>query len=140
MDRTVRAWDIETLRPVGEPFLPGHTNGITALAVAAREGGLLAVSGDLDGGILMWDVANGRPLGAAPVASRSWVMGLAASELDGDPVLVSGSFGGTLSIWDPERVRMRVNLPIQITSLTAAGGTIVAGGAGGELLALRLRG
>jgi WD40 repeat protein len=56
LDGSIRIWDLERGQELGKP-LTGHTGGVTALAVAQRQGQTVIVSGSEDGSIRIWSLA-----------------------------------------------------------------------------------
>ena len=84
--------------------MPGGTTDVLAVAFSPERH--LLASGDYDGTIRLWDVADAadpQPLGLALTNGRSPVYSLALSP-DGR-VLASGDYGGTVRLWniaDPE--------------------------------------
>ncbi|KIJ12107.1 hypothetical protein PAXINDRAFT_49270, partial [Paxillus involutus ATCC 200175] len=59
-DRTIRCWNPETGRSIGEPWM-GHTHRVISLALSP-DGAKLA-STSLDDTIRFWDVRSGHPIG-----------------------------------------------------------------------------
>jgi WD40 repeat protein len=59
-DDLVTLWDLDTLRPIGEP---GPHGGMPVRTVAFRPDGSLLATGGFDGAVRLWDVATGRPIG-----------------------------------------------------------------------------
>jgi WD40 repeat protein len=120
-DRTVRVWDLATGAPAGVPFT-GHTGWVLAVAAAELDGRPVVISGSSDRTVRVWDLATGAPIGK-PFTVRSgrlrwWqsaddaqtsdpftghtglVRTVAAAELDGRPVVISGSDDRTVRVWD----------------------------------------
>ncbi|EDR07594.1 uncharacterized protein LACBIDRAFT_388237 [Laccaria bicolor S238N-H82] len=96
-DGSVRIWDTETDRPVGEP-LQGHRRPV--LSVAFSPSGTRMVSGSKDGTIRIWDAENGSPLGEPLQGHNDPVLSVAFSPED--TRIASGSEDGTIRIWDAE--------------------------------------
>ena len=48
----------------------------------------------------MWDLATGTPIGSPLTGHSGAVNAVAAAELDGRPVVISGSSDGTVRVWD----------------------------------------
>ena len=99
-DGTVRVWDLATGTPVGDPFT-GHTGAVNAVAV----GGAATAA--------RWSSPAARRHGAGvgpghrhpgrrPVhrPHRLGERGGGRRELDGRPVVVSGSDDGTVRVWE----------------------------------------
>ncbi|KAG2748709.1 WD40 repeat-like protein [Suillus brevipes Sb2] len=58
-DKSIRVWDFDTEKQVGEPLL-GHDHGVCA--VAASSNGRWIVSGAKNGSILVWEIATKKTL------------------------------------------------------------------------------
>lgn len=58
-DKSIRVWDFDTGKQVGEPLL-GHDHGVCA--VAASSNGRWIVSGAKNGGILVWEIVTKKTL------------------------------------------------------------------------------
>ena len=99
-DNTIRIWDADTGRPVGEPW-EGHTDGV--MSVAYSPDGHHVVSGSSDNTIRIWDADTGRPVGQPWEGHTSTVCSVAYSP-DGHHV-VSGSSDNTIRIWDADTGR-----------------------------------
>ncbi len=80
------------------PRLPGDSLGVYALALARLDDRYVALYGGLDKKIHRHDTGTGEPIGA-PVPVSGWLHALAVTDLDGRPVVVSGS-GHTVRAWD----------------------------------------
>ena len=48
----------------------------------------------------VWDLATGAPIGSPLTGHSGPVYAVAAAELDGRPVIVSGSRDATVRVWD----------------------------------------
>ena len=48
----------------------------------------------------VWDLATGAPIGAPFTGHTDAVFAVATAQLDGRPVVISGSFDGTVRTWD----------------------------------------
>jgi WD40 repeat protein len=103
---TVAVWDLATRAPIGQP-LTGHTGAVHAVATAELDGRPVVVSGSKDGAVRVWDLASGAPIGQPltvrsvdPLTDRTVVNAIAIAQLDGRPVVVSGSGDGTVQAWD----------------------------------------
>ena len=112
-DGLVQVWNLFT----GEPLLTltGHVGWVSAVAVSAD--GRLAVSGSTghyetaletrrdDASVRMWDLDTGQPL---PIVTDyfGWVTAVAVSA-DGQRT-VSGSYSGTMRVWDQATGKMAV--------------------------------
>jgi WD40 repeat protein/energy-coupling factor transporter ATP-binding protein EcfA2 len=106
-DNSVRLWDTESGRPVGET-LTGHQGDVRCVAFSP-DGKLLA-SGDDNGVVILWDVAARRMIGQPIAAHQKGVYSLAFSP-DGS-ALASGSYSesnagskiaeelGEIYLWD----------------------------------------
>ncbi|KDR68085.1 hypothetical protein GALMADRAFT_1354883 [Galerina marginata CBS 339.88] len=96
-DQTVRIWDAETGKQVGEPF-----GGQTACvwSVAFSPDGKRVVSGSDDKTVRIWDAETGKQMGEPFRGHTNFVKSVAFSP-DGRHV-VSGSNDETVRIWDAE--------------------------------------
>ena len=81
--------------------LTGHTGGVTSVAVGALpDGAPVIVSGDIDGTVRVWRLADGAPVGEPLTGHDSPVRAVATGALpDGTPVVVSGGHDGTVRVW-----------------------------------------
>jgi WD40 repeat protein len=92
-EETISFLDLQAKKAV--PVRPRHRAPVSCLTISAD--GLLALSGDEDGNLLLWDVARHQPL--------RWLQGhrdkvrSAAFSLD-RKYAVSGDVGGLICLWD----------------------------------------
>jgi WD40 repeat protein len=112
-DGTVRVWDLAAGVLVDGP-LTGHTSYVNSVAVAEFYGRSVVISGSPDKTVRIWDLDSGAlvndPLtgrssdvqsaGDPFVGHSSSVNSVAIGELDGRPVVVSGSSDTTVRVWD----------------------------------------
>ena len=99
-DRTVRVWDLATGAPVGDPFT-GHGGWVRCGGgrrswTAARWSSPAATTGRCGCGT--WPPAP-RSAARSP-ATAGTVLAVAAAELEGRPVVISGSSDETVRVWD----------------------------------------
>jgi WD40 repeat protein len=110
-DGTVRAWDLETLEPVGAPLL-GHQSRVNDLVTGERQGRAVVVSGSSDFTLRVWDLEALERLGP-PLSDHRWpVKRVAMGQRRGRTVIVSGSSDKTVRVWDLETLKP-VGLPLQ---------------------------
>ncbi|MFC1436167.1 WD40 repeat domain-containing protein [Streptacidiphilus sp. N1-3] len=80
--------------------LTGHLDAVRAVtAMVAPDGRAIAVTGDMEGVVRVWDLATGLPT-AVLMGHTSAVLALASATVDGRPLAVSGSMDGTARVWD----------------------------------------
>ena len=130
-DKTVRIWDMETGRQVGEP-LTGHTGAVWSVAISPSfkildgnngGGGSAAVryivSGSEDKTVRVWNMETGRQVGEPLTGHTDWVWSVAISppfkiaDENGNGgggsaavrYIVSGSADGTVRVWNMDTGR-----------------------------------
>jgi WD40 repeat protein len=96
-DKTVRLWDGETGKLVGEP-LAGHEEAVWMAAFSQDSRRIVTVSRDETARI--WDAATGRPIGGPLKGHEGDVLSVAFS-LDGKRI-VTASEDNTARLWDAE--------------------------------------
>jgi WD40 repeat protein len=99
VDRAVRLWDPVTGASIGE--LLGQTDIATSLAFGTRQDRLLLAVGNWDGPIQLWDAITGAPVGKPLTGHTDRVSSVAfGTDLDGQPLLASGSQDKTVRLWN----------------------------------------
>ena len=99
-DATVRVWDLATGNPVGGPFT-GHTGGVYGGGgrrswTAARWWSPAAATARCGCGTWPPVTRSAARSPATPAGLRRW----RSAQLDGRPVVVSGSNDQTVRVWD----------------------------------------
>ncbi|KAG2743277.1 WD40 repeat-like protein [Suillus brevipes Sb2] len=101
-DKSLRVWDLDTGKQVGEPLL-GHDAEVWVLA--ASPNGRWIVSGAVNGSILVWEVAtNEAELKRVPVSfkgHKGWVRGIVFA-MDGETFASASSSDETVCVWKRE--------------------------------------
>ena len=128
-DGAVRVWDLRTGAARGKP-LRGHHGGVTAaavgvtaVAVGKADGIPVAVSGDADGAVRVWDLRIGAACGEPLRGHHGRVTAVAVGEADGIPVAVSGDDKGTILMWTldcDQRAPLSLDAPAGITAIAFA--------------------
>lgn len=95
-DSTVRMWDLTTGAQVG-PALMGHRGKVLQVCAATSDGYAIAVTVDVHGDVLRWDLEAGRLLG--PVRTRTPCFSISVEEHADRPLLVTGEDEG-FEVWD----------------------------------------
>jgi serine/threonine protein kinase len=93
-DRTVQAWDLTSGAPVGQA-IAGAGERVAAAQLDDRP--VIAAVGDTP---RVWDLATGAPVGQPLRGHTDFVSAVSVAELDGRPLIVSGSVDRTLRLWD----------------------------------------
>ncbi|CAG7846463.1 SubName: Full=Related to WD40-repeat protein (Notchless protein) {ECO:0000313/EMBL:CCA66915.1} [Serendipita indica DSM 11827] len=94
-DKTVRLWDADTGRHVGQP-LEGHTSAVCSVAFSPN--GQRIVSASQDQTIRLWDVDTGGQIGL-PFEGHTKSVNSVAFSPDSRRI-VSGSHDNTVRLWD----------------------------------------
>jgi WD40 repeat protein len=138
-DRTIRLWDLETRRQIGNALL-GHREPVAAIAFDPVSGRL--VSAGYDGSLISWDVASGQN---DVLATSEYRLLCLAFSPDGG-LCATGTREGSVLLWhvDSER-RFRPLKELFAHSRMVSGltfgpdGTLVSGGEAGEIVYWDLR-
>ena len=99
--RTLLAWDTEDWREAIR-FI-GHTGGLTGLTVVTRTSEPLLCSASTDKSFRTWSLTPVAATGVRFTGHESWVTALAV--LPDGKTLLSGSWDGTVRVWEWKRVR-----------------------------------
>jgi WD40 repeat protein len=95
---TVRIWDPDTGRTIGQPLqraLP-----IRALALGQAEGRRVIAFGGDDRTVRVWNPPIGTPISDASTGEEDAVNTVAVGALGNEPVVVSGADDGTIGLWN----------------------------------------
>ncbi|MFB9889017.1 hypothetical protein ACFFOQ_04275, partial [Planobispora takensis] len=141
-DKTVRIWDLETGRQMGEP-LYGRTDPISsvtseavAISAATVDGRPVAVTGGDDGRLSLVDLTAGEDFRKPLSAHRDGVSAVATAVLADRPIAVTAGRDDIVRVWDL-RTHRKVGEagtahPVQTGSVGAVSTAVV----GGEPVAL----
>ncbi|HUR06390.1 MAG TPA: WD40 repeat domain-containing protein [Nonomuraea sp.] len=88
----VRVWDLLAGRPLGTSFEAHNGTRVISIAATTLDGRAVAVTGDDDGLVRVWDPLNGMEV-AAPIETSGKPESLLTLSLDGRPVVVCGGGG-----------------------------------------------
>ncbi|MFE9360981.1 caspase family protein [Streptomyces olivaceoviridis] len=76
------------------------TGSARTVACAELEGRPIAVTGEKDGTVRIWDLITSRPVGAPLAGHSQLVLTVACTELEGRPLAVTCGGDGDLRVWD----------------------------------------
>jgi WD40 repeat protein len=85
--------------------------------------GLIAVTGDRDGAVRVWDLRHGWRLKGPWSGHIGGVTAVAVGDLGGRPIVISGSPDGAVRVWDllsGGRRVIQVGSPIQDVALSTS--------------------
>ncbi|MEW2355340.1 hypothetical protein [Spirillospora sp. NPDC029432] len=122
-------WRVREVRPPAaaepSPYEPAeHSAPVTAVAHVEREdGGAVVVSGDADGGVLLYAPGHPAPPPDEPFRiGRGGVTALAIAVLDGGPAVAIAGSGGQTILWDlRSQITTDLKLGAGITGLALEG-------------------
>ncbi|MEV4008906.1 WD40 repeat domain-containing protein [Nonomuraea angiospora] len=95
----VRVWDLLAQRPLGTPFEAHGGTRVISIATTTLDGRAVAVTGDDDGFVRVWDPLDGTEV-AAPTETSGRPESLLDLSLDGRPAVVTGGADRTVRMWD----------------------------------------
>ncbi|MFG2910318.1 WD40 repeat domain-containing protein [Kitasatospora sp. NPDC048286] len=110
-DLSVRVWDLATGQPVGKPMrdpaapADRRTGRPTALVTTVVLRRPVAVVGDFQGVVRVWDLVKGREFLPPVRTGGGAVQALAVMDVDGRPAVAVGAWDGATSLWDLARAR-----------------------------------
>jgi WD40 repeat protein len=84
----------------------------------------VAVTGDRNGMVRVWDLLTGAPHGGPLHGPVGRVTALAVGEADSAPAVVSGNDNGSISMWvldGGQRASVRLEAPAAVTAIGFAG-------------------
>ncbi|TGB14642.1 hypothetical protein E2651_05250 [Streptomyces sp. MZ04] len=84
--------------PALRDTLTGHADAVTAVACTDSDGGPVAVTGDAEGAVRVWDLRTGTVGGGPRVGHTGVVSALTCTDVGGTPVMVT--CGGAAWVWD----------------------------------------
>ncbi|GAA2859797.1 WD40 repeat domain-containing protein [Nonomuraea rubra] len=98
---TLRIWNLEPGRPLGEPLTPeGDAYHVAVAATTDGDGTPVMVSGGDDRNVVVRGLDTGLPLGGPFTGHTGTISALAVgTREDGTPVVVSGSLDATIRMW-----------------------------------------
>ena len=70
------------------------------MTTAVRDGRPVAIAGDSDGTIRVWDLLSGELVGSPLTGHTDFFYSLSTTELDGRTVIVSSGDDATIRVWD----------------------------------------
>jgi WD40 repeat protein len=123
-NKTVQLWDIRSGRCES---IYAHTGGVTAVGLGEMERRPIALTGDVDGTVKLWELGQGARLDDV-FRGRGRLTSVTSGESDGHRIVVAGSDDGVLRIWDDDGQALDaidVESPIFAVALGAVGGVPV---------------
>ncbi|MGW0196758.1 WD40 repeat domain-containing protein [Nonomuraea sp. NPDC003201] len=110
----VKVWDLLAQRPLGTPFEAHGDTRVVSIATTTLDGRAVAVTGDYDGFVRVWDPLDGTEV-TAPTETSGRPESLLALSLDGRPVVVTGGYDGPVEVRDlREGTLVRELLPADV--------------------------
>ena len=132
-------WNMKTWKR--DKFPAAHTDSIYCIALATGEN--LMVSGDMSGGIILWDTKSWQPMQKTKL--KNWVKALAffpdhKKIVIGSAIMDSGNqIGGEINVWDLSRQSMSTLLrstAVVWDVAVSANGKLIAGAGRAHEIAL----
>jgi len=98
-DRSVRAFDVRTGSPLR--VMSAHLDWVSAVDIAVSVESTVAVTGDDEGAVWLWDLLGGEPI-VDPLAAHTGTVSALASEFDGESnlTLVTAGEDGKIRVWE----------------------------------------
>lgn len=100
--RIIRMWDLRRSQQIGRSASIANTDFASSIACTSVNGRPVAITGGgQKGGMQLWNLTRGRLAGLPFRGASDWISAVTGTVLDGQPVVLSGDHGGTVSVWDP---------------------------------------
>jgi WD40 repeat protein len=114
---TIRLWDLHAGERIGE-LCTKHAGAVSAIAVGEVDGRVVVVQ-VVDGTIGLWDGRTGEPIGGTLKRQTSAVNAIALGAIDRRQMVISGSYDGTIRLWDArsQREQFAIELGTPVTSI-----------------------
>ena len=99
--RIIRMWDLRRSQQIGRSASIANTDFASSLSTSANGRPVAITGGGQKGGMQLWNLTRGRLAGLPFRGASDWISAVTGTVLDGQPVVLSGDHGGTVSVWDP---------------------------------------
>ncbi|MFJ8804132.1 hypothetical protein [Streptomyces sp. NPDC102487] len=80
--------------------MSGHAHSTAVVACTSLDGTPVAVTGDLDGMVCVWDLRDGRQIGAPRTGHTDTVNAVACTNVDRTAIAVTGGADNTVLVWN----------------------------------------
>jgi WD40 repeat protein len=101
IDGTIRVWDLASGTFIRAIPAARYHGGVEAVTTGTLDGHPIVVScGDWDHVIQVWHLTDGRPIYGPLRGHTGWIKAVIVVELDGQPLILSGSEDKTVRLWN----------------------------------------